>query len=77
VVSYYWLWKFRANGIFKGVVNLIFRTMSDLKGMLKLRPDHSQEIDIYLVRCAEIPNARDRMFFEHFAISILQPTFNK
>jgi len=53
-------------------------TNSDLKGMLsKLFKDYPQDIDNYLVRCIEIRDPRERTFFEHFLISILQPHFNK
>lgn len=52
-------------------------TKSDLKGMLKMFLDYPQEIDEYLVRCVEISDSRDRTFFEHFSISVLQPPFNK
>ncbi len=52
-------------------------TKSDLKGMLKLFSSYPQEIDNYLVRCAEVTDARKRTMFEHFLISILQPPFNK
>ena len=52
-------------------------TKSDLKGMLKISPNYPQEIDRYLVRCTGISDTKERTFFEHFAISILQPMFNK
>lgn len=52
-------------------------TTSDLKGMLKLFADYPQDIDNYLVRCVEVTDSRERTLFEHFAISILQPVFNK
>lgn len=52
-------------------------TKSDLKGMLKFSPTYSQNIGDYLVRCIEIPDGRQRSLFEHFAISVLQPTFNR
>jgi len=52
-------------------------TMSDLKGMLKLLTNYPQEVDSYLVRCIEVTDARQRTLFEHFAISVLQPAFNK
>jgi hypothetical protein len=52
-------------------------TNSDLKGMLKLFPAYPQEIYEYLIRCIDIPDARERTFFEYFLISILQPPFNK
>jgi hypothetical protein len=52
-------------------------TNSDLKMMLKIFPDYPQEIDKYLIRCAEVSDPRERMFFEHFTISTLQPPFNK
>lgn len=52
-------------------------TKSDLKGMLKMFPDYPQEADDYLVRCVEVSDDRNRMFFEYFAIGILRPPFNK
>jgi len=52
-------------------------TKSDLKGMLKLFSNYPQEINDYLVRCAEVTDPRKRTMFEHFLISILQPPFNK
>ena len=52
-------------------------TKSDLKGMLKIFPDYPRQIDKYQVRCTEISDACERMLFEHFAISILGPPFNK
>ena len=52
-------------------------TQSDLKGMLRSNQSYPQEIDDYSVRCMEMEDSRERIFFEHFIISILKPVFNK
>jgi hypothetical protein len=52
-------------------------TKSDLRGMLKLFLNYPREIDYYLVRCIEVIDQRERTFFEHFSISVIQPPFNK
>jgi len=50
---------------------------SNLKAILKNNSNYPQDIENYLVRCIEIAKNRRRSLFEHFAISILEPTFNK
>lgn len=52
-------------------------TSSDLKGMVRINPSYPQGIDSYRVRCIEIIDPRERLFFEHFVIGVLKPTFNK
>ena len=52
-------------------------TSSDLNVILKKYPDYPQDCNIYLVRCLEETDARERGQLEHFLIGILQPVFNK
>jgi hypothetical protein len=52
-------------------------TASDLGGMLKLNPYYPQEKRKYLVQYANVPENRDRIMFEYFVISVLEPPFNK
>ncbi len=53
------------------------KTDSDLRGMLKLFPSYPRDIDNYLIRCLEVPDARKRTFFEYFATGVLRSPFNK
>ncbi len=50
---------------------------SDLKGMVKNKPNFSQNIEEYNIRFMEIKNDRKRMLFENFIISALNPELNK
>ena len=50
---------------------------SDLNVVLKNYPDYPQDYNVYLVRCLEETDARQRGQLEHFLISVLQPVFNR
>ena len=52
-------------------------TDSDLANMVIARPHLPQDYENYLVRFVALENPRDRMRFENFAISILDPELNK
>ena len=52
-------------------------TNSDLRGMVRINPSYPQGIDTYRVRCTEIIDYKERLFFEHFVIGVLKPAFNK
>ena len=49
---------------------------SDLKSMIKLYTDLPSDLDNYTIRWVEIQDARDRHFFEAFAMSVLEPRMN-
>ena len=50
---------------------------SDLNVVLKKYPDYPQDCNVYLVRCLEETDSRERGQLEHFLIGVLQPVFNK
>lgn len=50
---------------------------SDLNVMLKEYPDYPQDPSKYCVRYISIEQPQQRNYFEHFAIGILEPPFNK
>ena len=52
-------------------------TDSDLANMVIARPWLPQDYENYLVRFVALEEPRDRMRFENFAISILDPELNK
>ncbi len=52
-------------------------TDSDLANMVIARSHLPQDYENYLVRFVALENPRDRMRFENFAISILDPELNK
>ena len=52
-------------------------TTSDLANMVIARSHLPQDYKNYLVRFVALENPRDRMRFENFAISILDPELNK
>ena len=52
-------------------------TDSDLANMVIARSHLPQDNENYLVRFVALENPRDRMRFENFAISILDPELNK
>ena len=52
-------------------------TDSDLANMVIVRPHLPQDYENYLVRFVALEKPRDRMRFENFAISILDPELNK
>ena len=52
-------------------------TDSDLANMVIARSHLPQDYKNYLVRFVALENPRDRMRFENFAISILDPELNK
>jgi hypothetical protein len=52
-------------------------TNSDLRGMLRRRPELPQDIDSYRVRYVVLDDDRERVFFEHFAIGAVAPDLNK
>ena len=50
---------------------------SDLRCMLKNGTgDYPQAVDEYVVRCIEVADPKQRAFFEHFAMAVVQPPFN-
>jgi hypothetical protein len=58
--------------------HLSIDTNSDLKGMLKnVFTNYPQEKENYLVQYIAIPDDKERTLFEHFAIAVLNPPFNK
>tara|TARA_B100001167_G_C16571442_1_gene212708 strand:- start:46 stop:432 length:387 start_codon:yes stop_codon:yes gene_type:complete len=52
-------------------------TDSDLANMVIARSHLPQDYENYLVRFVALENPRDRMRFENFVISILDPELNK
>lgn len=52
-------------------------TKSDLRGMLRDRPDEPQKIDAYWVRWVHVEDDKSRKYFEHFVIAVLQPAWNR
>lgn len=52
------------------------QTKSDLKGMIKLYKDLPQNLNNYVIRWIEIEDARERHFFEAFAMGVIQPRMN-
>ena len=52
-------------------------TDSDLANMVIARSHLPQDYESYLVRYVALEDPRDRMRFENFAISILDPELNK
>ncbi len=50
---------------------------SDLNMMIKGKASYSKKIGEYKLRYLKIEDSKERMFFESFAIALLQPELNK
>jgi hypothetical protein len=53
------------------------KSSSDLRGMLSRNRNYPSKPEEYLVRYFQIDQEKDRHWFEHFAIGVLAPPFNK